>query len=339
VKALVTGGGGFLGSRIAELLLARGDDVWILARRRYPALEALGAKPVIADIRDQAAVRRAIVPVDVVFHVAGKVGQWGPRDAYQSVNVDGTRNVLEASRATGTPRLVYTSSPSVVGYSHDVEGGGPDLPLASRHESPYSESKAQAEQLVVGENSAAFTTVVLRPHLIFGPRDLHLLPRVMARARRGLLRRVGDGRNRVDLTYIDNAAWAHLDAADALSRSPAACAGRAYFVSNGEPVVLWEWLNRLLHALDIAPVRGAVSLGTTRLIARGLEAAWWAFRLSGEPPVTRLVASGLARSHWYDMGPAERDLGYRPRVSMEESTRRTVEWLRGHSNIEPSHHH
>jgi nucleoside-diphosphate-sugar epimerase len=328
MRALVTGGGGFLGGRITELLLARGDDVWILARRRYPAIEARGARSLVADLRDPEAVRRAVVPVDVVFHVAAKVGHWGPQPAFQAVNVDGTRHVLEAARDAGTPRLVFTSTPSVVGYAEEVEGGGPDLPFASRHESGYSETKARAEQLVVSEDSPSFRTVVLRPHLVFGPGDPHLLPRLVERARQGALRRVGNGRNRVDLTYIDNAAWAHLDAAAALARPEPPCAGHAYFISNGEPVVLWDWVDRLLRELGIPPVRSAVSLPVARLVARGLEAAWQVGRLPGEPPVTRLVAGALARSHWYDMGPAARDLGYRPRVPMDEATRRTVGWLR-----------
>ncbi len=299
-----------------------------MARHRYAALEALGAKPLTLDIRDRGAVLRAVVPVDVVLHLAAKVGQWGPRHVFQAVNVDGTRNSVEATRAAGSGRLVYTSSPSVVGYRHDIEKGSSDLPVATRHESAYSESKAMAERLILMENGPWLRTVVLRPHLIFGPGDPHMLPRLLEHARQGTLRRIGSGRNRVDLTYIDNAAWAHLDAADALLEPEPRCAGRAYFISNDEPVIFWDWLNGLLQDLAIPPVRRSVPRPLAQLAAQALETTWRVCRLPGEPAVTRLVAGALARSHWYDMGPALSDLGYRPRVPMGEATRLTVDWLR-----------
>lgn len=335
MRAVVTGGGGFLGRRIVELLRARGDDVRVVARGRYPSVEVLGATGIAADIRDAAAVRAAVERADIVFHVAGRTGYWGPKAAFWSVNVEGTRAVLDAARHCGVPRLVYTSTPSVTGYARDVENGGPELPYAAVHESAYAESKCVAEQLVLAANGSGIATVALRPHLIIGPGDQHLMPRVVRRAARrgggvgggGGLRVVGDGGNRVDLTYIDNAAWAHLDAADALARPGAACAGKAYFISNGQPVVLWEWLNQLLRDLDLPLATRSLSLRTTRLAGAVLELLWRALRVGGEPPITRFLAGALARSHWYDMEPAKRDLGYRVRIPMEEATLRTVRWL------------
>jgi nucleoside-diphosphate-sugar epimerase len=259
--------------------------------------------------------------------VAGKTGYWARRKEFWSVNVDGTRSVLEAVRAAGVRRLVYTSTPSVVGYAHDVDNGGPDLPYAAIHEGAYPESKAEAERLVLAANGSRVATVVVRPHLIVGPGDHQMMPRVVQRAAQGRLRIIGDGRNRVDLTYIDNAAWAHLDAADALTGHGAACAGKAYFISNGQPVLLWEWLNRLLQDLGLPPVTRSLSLQTARVAATAAEMLWRAFRVRGEPPITRFLASALARSHWYDLEPARRDLGYRIRVPMEEATRRTARWL------------
>jgi 2-alkyl-3-oxoalkanoate reductase len=329
VRTVVSGGGGFLGRRIVDLLCARGDEVRVLTRRRHPALEAVGATCIPLDIREAAAVRTAIERADVVFHVAGKSGHWGPREAFWSVNVDGTRSVLEAVQAAGVPRLVYTSTPSVVGYARDIEHGGPGLPYAGTHESAYAESKAAAERLVLAANGCGVATVALRPHLIFGPGDDRMLAAFVRRAAQGRLRVVGDGRNRVDLTFVDNAAWAHLDAADALILPGARCAGKAYFISNDEPVVFWEWLNRLLHNLGLPPITRSLPLGVTRFTAGMLETLWRALRLDGEPPVTRFLAAALARSHWYDMEPARSDIGYRVRVPLEEGTRRTAQWLAG----------
>lgn len=325
--AVVTGGSGFLGARIVALLRARGDTVRVLTRQPHPALAAKGAAYLSVDVRDTAAVRSAIAGSDVVYHVAGKTGHWGARAAFQSVNVDGTRSVLAAAAYAGIPRLVYTSTPSVVGYATEVENGGPDLPHAAVHESAYAESKATAERLVLAANCPGLATIALRPHLVIGPGDRQMLPRVVRRAAQGRLRIVGDGRNRVDLTYIDNAAWAHLDAADALDGPQAAAAGKAYFISNGEPVALWPWLNQLLETLGLPPAGQPVPLGTARLAAAAGEWLWRSLALDGEPPITRFLASALARSHWYDMRPAARDIGYRIRIPMAEATRRTAQWL------------
>jgi nucleoside-diphosphate-sugar epimerase len=325
--AVVTGAGGFLGRRITELLCDRGEAVRVLVRQPHPDLEALGATPIILDIRDASAVHSALRDADVVFHVAAKTGPWGAAAEFRSVNVGGTRNVLDAARAGSVRRLVFTSTPSVVGYARDVENGGPDLPYAAVHESAYSQSKAEAERLVLAASGTSLRTVAVRPHLVIGPGDRRMMPLVVRRAATGRLRIIGDGRNRVDLTDVDNAAWAHLDAADALEVPEAPCAGRAYFISNGEPVLLWEWLNRVLAALGVPPVTRSLPLRTARLAAVAVEQIWGAFHLAGEPPITAFLAGALARSHWYDLAPARRDLGYHVRVSMEEATRRTLAWL------------
>jgi nucleoside-diphosphate-sugar epimerase len=324
---VVTGASGFLGHRIAELLLLRGDRVRILVRRPAGELAALGATPIELDIRDALALRGALRNADCVIHAAAKTGPWGSEKEFWSVNADGTRKLLDAAQAAGVSRLVYTSTPSVVGYANDVENGGPDLPYAEFHESPYPASKAAAERMVLAANGGGLRTVALRPHLIIGPGDRHMLPRVVQRAAEGRLRIIGEGRNRVDLTDVDNAAWAHLDAADALLDPTARCAGRAYFISNGEPVLLWEWLNRILTRLGLPPVTQSLPLAVTRVAAAFAEGVWTVLGLDGEPPVTRFLASALARSHWYDLEPARRDLGYRQRICMEEATRRTLQWL------------
>ena len=329
MNAVVTGGGGFLGRRIVELLRERGDEVRVLCRGRYPSVEALGVLCIPLDVCDTVAVRAACEEADVVFHVAGLTGHWGRRETFWSVNVEGTRSVLAAARAVGVRTLVFTSTPSVVGYARDVENGGPELPYAARHESYYAESKAAAERLVLAANGGGMATAALRPHLIIGPGDTRLIPSIVRRAAGGRMRIVGDGRNRVDFTFVDNAAWAHLDAADALARPEARCAGTAYFISNGEPVVLWEWLNRLLVELGLPPVTRSLPLGAARVAAGGLELLWRGLRIEEDPPITRFLAAALARSHWYDMEPARRDLGYRVRIPLEEGTRRIVQWLVG----------
>lgn len=335
MKALVTGGGGFLGRRIVELLLERGDAVTFLARGSYPDVEAAGARGLQVDLADREAVRKAVAGQDVVFHVAAKAGFWGPLEEYWAVNVEGTRHLLDAMEEHGVRKLVYTSTPSVVGYAHDVQCGGQDLPYAERHLSPYPESKAAAESMVLAANSRHLATVALRPHLIFGERDPNLFPRVIDRARTGKLPMIGDGKAKVDFTYVDNAAWAHLDAEKALVDHEAKCAGKAYFISNDQPVLLWEFVNRLLEGLDIPPIRRRVPFGVARTLAGALAFTWRTLGLKGEPRLTPFVVDGFARHHWYDIEPAKEDLGYTVRVPQDEALARTIAWFKAQDEGEP----
>lgn len=328
MKALVTGGGGFLGKRMVELLREQGHEVVFFARGKYPEVEKTGAKGFQIDLCDKDAIPAALEGVDVVFHVAAKAGFWGPLSEYRATNVTGTQNLIDACRAKGVKRFVYTSTPSVHGYDHDIENGGQDVPYATSYESPYPQSKAEAEKLVLAANGPGFATVALRPHLIFGPGDTNLLPRVVTRAKAGALPIVGTGKNKVDMTFVDNAAWAHLDAANALGSADAACAGKAYFIGNDEPVVLWDWLGALFDELGVPRPKRQLSLGVVRALGGVMEFAYSVLPLKGEPRMTRFLASGLAYSHWYDMGPAKRDLGYHIRVPMSEGTRQTVAYLR-----------
>lgn len=324
MRALVTGGGGFLGRAITEQLLARGDEVQILARGRYREVEALGATSVQLDLTESDGLEAALNGVDIVFHVASKTGVWGPRAEYMSVNVDGTRNLMAAAEAAGVQRFVYTGSPSATFDGGDAENATEaDCTYPERFESDYPESKAIAERLVLAANTATFATTALRPHLIWGPRDPHIVPRLMERRQQGRLARVGDGTNKVAITYIDNAAAAHLQAADVLSPgSPNA--GKAYFISDADPVVLWAWIDQLLVDVGLEAIDRDVSLATARRIGVVLEWVWRVLRLGGEPPMTRFVAAQLAASHWYDLSAARRDFGYAPVIGPEEAMARTV---------------
>lgn len=326
----MTGGNGFLGSAIVRMLQARGDHVTTLSRRA-PSSDiphsAFTIEHLAADIRDGEAVRHACSGMDVVFHVAAKAGVWGPHREFHSINVDGTRNVVEACRAAGVRKLVYTSSPSVVFGRNDLCGVDESVPYPNQYLAAYPESKAMAERLVLAANDSLLSTISLRPHLIWGPGDPHLIPRVIERARAGKLRQVGDGKNLVDITYIDNAAEAHLLAAVALNPT-AACAGRAYFISQGQPVVLWSWLDQLLAAIGAPRVTRRISLGTATAVGAAFEVVYKIFALRREPPMTRFVANQLAKSHYFDISAAKRDLGYQPRVSLEDGVARLVEWLK-----------
>jgi len=330
MRALVTGGGGFLGSALVRRLLARGDDVRMLNRSRYPALEALGVDARTGDVTDPAAVRPAVEGSDVVFHVAAKAGAWGREEDYWRANVLGTREVLRACLATGVPRLVHTSTPSVVHAGGDLAGVDESAPYASSYPAPYPRTKAVAERLVLAANFPELATVALRPHLLWGPGDTQLVPRILERARRGQLRFVGDGQARVDATYVDDAVEAHLLAADAL-RPGAACAGRAYFIASGEPLPVMNLVNRILAAAGLPAVTATVPQPVAYAAGAGLETAWRVLRRPDEPPLTRFLAQQLATDHWFDLTAARRDLGYRPQVSVADGLERLRQSLSGTS--------
>lgn len=329
MKALVTGGGGFLGRAIVEQLLARGDAVTILSRRRYPELEAQGAAGMAvdlsADVPDFAA---KLSGFDVIFHVAARAGVWGEKDDFFSINVEGTRRILSAAQQAGVAKFIYTSSPSAVWSGADEDGlSEADCPYPTEYLAHYPHSKAVAERLVLEASAPGFATTALRPHLIWGPRDPHLVPRLLERGRAGRLRIVGAGANRVGITYVDNAAHAHLLAADALAPG-SANAGKAYFITDDAPVVLWEWINTLFAALDVAPVTRRVPVRVARLAGSILEWVWRTFSRPGEPPMTRFVAGQLSTHHHYDLSAARSDFGYAMKVDPAEGFRRMVAYFK-----------
>lgn len=333
-RTLVTGGTGFLGSHLVEALLAAGRPLTVVSRRAQPVLEARGVRVVVGPLHETATCVAAVRKVETVFHVAARVGVWGRYDDFYRDNVTGTVTLLAAARAAGVGRFIHTSTPSVVYNGLDLAGADESLPLCSACPSPYPLTKAIAERAVLAAHGAAMATVALRPHLIWGVGDPHLVPRILARARAGRLRLVGGGRNRVDMVHIANATAAHLAAEAALRRchlmgdTMAAPGGRAYFITNDEPVELWEWVNGLLVALGEPPVTRAISWRAARAIGAVAETLWRGLPLAGEPPMTRFIADELAKDHWFDLTAAKRDLGYRPTVTMAEGMAALVAHLR-----------
>lgn len=323
---LVTGGGGFLGQAIVRLLLQRGETVRSFSRQPYPELAALGVEHCQGELDDPQAVAAAVQGCGLVFHVAAKAGVWGPYDDFYRANVTGTRNVIAACRAHGVPRLVHTSSPSVVFDGRDLEGGDESLPYPDHFAAAYPQTKAAAERLVLTANDATLATVALRPHLIWGPGDNHLVPRILARGRSGQLRRLGRRPCLVDTLYIDNAALAHVQAADALGIG-SVVAGKAYFLAQGEPLPLWEVVNRILAADGQPPVTRSLPPALAYAAGWTLEHAYRLLKLSGEPRMTRFLAQELSTSHWFDLSAARRDFGYAPQVSFDQGIERLRAWL------------
>ena len=325
MRVLVTGGGGFLGQAICRLLRERGDEPVSLARNRYPQLEWLQVRQIPGDVTNLDTVCDAARGCDAIVHAAALAGMWGTLEEYYATNVGGTDNVIAACFMSKVPRLVYTSSPSVVHTGGDLEGVDERTPYATQFSAHYPRTKAIAEQRVLNANGPDLATVALRPHLVWGPGDNHLMPRIVERARKGRLRFVGKVPKKIDATYIDNAAQAHLDALDRLAPG-APCAGRAYFISNDAPWILDEVINAMLYAAGMEPQKRRISFRAAHAIGRACEAVWGTLRLRSEPPMTRFLAEQLSTAHWFDISAAKRDLGYQAKVSMGEGFGRLAEW-------------
>ena len=327
MRVLVTGGSGFVGSALARALAARGLQVRLYQRSALPWAEQSGLEVVRGELTDPPRLAAAVAGCQGVFHTAAKVGVWGKLRDFEQVNVRGTEALLAACRAAGVQRLVFTSTPSVVFDGRDQDGIDESTPYPTRHLAAYSQTKARAEQMVLAANDRSLATVALRPHLIWGPGDPHLVRRLIERARAGRLWLVAGGRQLVDSTYIDNAVLAHL-LADEQLQTGKACAGRAYFISNGEPMPLAELINRILAAAGLSPVRRSMPASLAYALGAGLE---WLGQWTGradEPPMTRFVARQLATAHWYRLDAARRDLGYTPQVTIAQGLERLAQSLR-----------
>ncbi len=323
-KVVVTGGGGFLGKAIVKKLLAKKRKVTSFSRQHYSDLEALGVDQIQGDLADAEKVTKAFEDTDAVFHVAAKAGIWGKFQAFYNANVIGTENVINACLKNNVSQLIYTSSPSVVFDDKDMENADESVPYPDTYLAPYPETKAMAEKRVIKAAGQGLPAIILRPHLIWGPEDTHLVPGIVSRA--GRLKQVGPSDDLVDTSYVDNAADAHILASEKLALDPS-LSGRIYFISQDDPVSKWEMANAFLEAAGLPPIKGKVSAKTAFLAGTLFEWVYKTFGIKKEPPMTRFAAKELATSHWFNISRAKTELGYRPQVSTREGLDRLKSWF------------
>lgn len=329
MRILVTGGGGFLGTHIIkELLKNPSYIVTNFSRHSYAHLEDIGVPTIKGDLRKKADVERALDQgFDAIFHVAALPGVWGKYEEYYEINYQGTKYLVEGAKDRGIQKFVYTSTPSVVFNKDDLLGVGEEQPYATKFLNAYTETKTMAEKLVLGMNdSSTFLTCALRPHLIWGPGDPHLFPRVIQKGKQGKLRIVGDGENLVDIIYVENAAVAHVQAFEHLKPGSPVC-GEAYFVGQERPVKLWDFINQVLAQVKVDPVVDNINVDTAYRLGWFLEKAYKFLGIQKpEPPMTRFVALNLGKSHYFSHAKAKRDFGYTPRISIEEGLKKTFSY-------------
>lgn len=320
-RVMVTGARGFLGLSLVRLLRTQNIAVNALVRGDHPELNRLGVTVIKGDLANKAAIQAAIEGCDTVFHVASKAGVWGDEQEYVASNVEGNQNIIDACLTHGVKHLVYTSTPSVVFSGQDEDGVDETAPYCQTPLNAYTRTKVIAERAVLAANGPELKTCAIRPHLIWGPGDPHLIPRVINKAKSGRLALVGREDKLVDTVYVENAALAHLLAAQELHQD-AKCAGKAYFISNDEPITMANMLNQILAAANLPAVKKRVPASVAYGVGASLEAIYSLFAVKQEPAMTRFVAKQLSTSHWFDISAAKRDFGYHAPVSIAEGMKR-----------------
>ncbi|MCC6511107.1 MAG: NAD-dependent epimerase/dehydratase family protein [Pirellulaceae bacterium] len=326
---LVTGYGGFLGQAIVRLLLAAGYAVRGLARSSYPHLVQAGVEPFVGSITDRQAVLAAVEGCDAVIHTAALAGVWGPWEDYYRTNTMGTSHILEAAVRTNCRTIVLTSSPSVTFAAVHQSGIDETTPYPQKWLCHYPHTKALAESAVLrAASTGSVWACSLRPHLIWGKGDPHLMPRVVQRARARQLKRVGTGENLIDIVHVDNAATAHLLALQKLLARDAAVNSQAFFITDGQPLRCWQWISRILDTAGVAIPTGSIGYRTAYRVGALLEALHSICRIRSEPRMTRFVAAQLALDHYFSIDKARRLLGYQPQSLLESAMEECRPWLR-----------
>jgi len=326
MKVLVTGGGGFLGSVVIEKLIASGHEVTSFSRSEHPRVRELGAGFLPGDLRNEIDVGEALKGMEAVVHTAAKVGYWGNYDDFYDVNVNGTKNIVKACRNNGVKDLIFTSSPSVIFNGKDMKGPNESVPYPSKYDSSYSKTKAIAERYLLSSNDTVLRTISLRPHLIWGPGDTHIIPGIIERAKNGKMVRIGKCKNIADMTFVNNAADAHVLALEALEKNPEAT-GRPYFITNGEPRNVWDFIDDILLQAGLDPIKRKLPAGPVMAAGAFMEFYHKIFRKEKAPSLSLFLIKELTTSHWYDISAAKKELGYEPKVSMDEGLKRLKEWF------------
>lgn len=328
-SVFITGAGGFLGTALCRFLRATNIKVIGFARGEYPHLQAMGVTLIQGDLQNKQSVIDAMKSCDLVFHVASKAGVWGDKESYFKPNVLGTENIIEACKLNNIKHLVYTSTPSVTFSGEDESNIDESQPYAKQFLNFYGLSKAIAEDTLLKANGESLKTVALRPHLIWGPQDPHLVPRVIERAKAGKLKLVGKTDKLVDTIYIDNAVYAHLLAAVELNKIDSKCAGKAYFLSNDQPIFMATMLNKILDAAQLPAVNSRIPASIAYAVGTLLE--WWYLRTGNhnEPIMTRFVARQLSTSHYFNISAAKQDFNYEALMTIDEGMKRLKDDLLG----------
>jgi nucleoside-diphosphate-sugar epimerase len=325
----VTGGSGFIGSRLIERLAAEGLAVRALARSDGSAakVEALGAEAVRGELGDRASMAAGAAGCDLAFHLAAHLGEWGPWEDFERGNVEGTRNVIAACREAGVRRLVHCGTEAALMAGEPLVHVDETAPLRPDSRAPYAATKARAEQAVRDADGEGLETVVLRPRFVWGKGDTTLLPIMVEMAKAGRFAWIDGGHHKTSTTHVDNVIEGLMLGAG--RGQP----GEAYFVTDGEPVVFREFVTQLLATQGVSAPSRSIPSRVAGPVARAGEILWGGFGMASPPPLTRLAFWVSSQECTIRIDKARKELGYAPVRTIEEG----LADLRGEHSTEPSH--
>lgn len=324
MKVLITGAGGFVGSHLVKVLSDFGFIIHTLQRGNYPELDLPNVKQFSASLGNEQAenqknIELALDGVAIIFHVASKIGMWGNYDDFYQTNVNGSINLINLAKKKNIKYFIYTSTPSVVFDKFDICGADESIPYPNNHLNYYGKTKRLAEEFVLQSSDTNFISAAIRPHLIYGPGDKQLIPKVIKAHRENKLKIIGDGNNLVDVSYIDNVIDAHLKLLLQMLKDARKVNGKAYFIGQKNPVKLWEFTNTLMEGIGLEPLTKKIPLGIAYYVGFFFEIIFWLFGIKNlEPPMTRFIALQLGKSHYFNHHNAIADFDYEELVSTEE---------------------
>jgi len=330
---LITGATGLLGSHIAEKLVAQGKPVRVLVRPSSDTafLDTLGVEKVVGDVTDPAGLPAAMDGVETVYHAAARVGDWGPWEEFVAVSIEGTRNMLEASKAAGIRRFLHVSSISAYGHPNGegmVLDESAPLGVNLHKWSYYSRAKVEAEQLAWQHHERGDVPVtVVKPSWLYGERDRASMPRLIRAIKAGKGKLVGDGTNLLNLTYAGNEAEGCI-----LAATNEKALGESYNLSSDGEITQGEYLNKIAECVGAKPVTKKVPYAIAYQAAFWMELFGHVFGRKKPPLVTRYAVWLMGRKCFFSPAKAREQLGWQPTVNYDEGIERAVKWCLEHCN-------
>ncbi|HEX9038469.1 MAG TPA: NAD-dependent epimerase/dehydratase family protein [Ktedonobacterales bacterium] len=328
---LVTGAGGLLGGHVVDALVAHGDLVraMLMPGEDPSRLRAQGVNVCYGDLRDISSLTEATRGATLVFNCAAKTGPWGPQDVYEAINVRGVEALARAAMAAGASRVVHVSS--IVVHGNEPRGVVDETTPYHHEPNPYTHTKIAGERALwrLIEAEGAPVTIV-RPGLIYGPRDANSFGRFAALIARGKMPVMGSGDNAVPLIYVSDVAQGML-----LAGAAPGAQGRAYLLVNDEPVTQNGYLSAIADALGVAPPRTRIPYRLALAAATAAELVSRAARLE-RAPLTRFGVQAMGAEGRFSGERARRELGFQPQVSLQDGVRRSVAWYQGTQIPQPS---
>ncbi|WLR51153.1 NAD(P)-dependent oxidoreductase [Bacillus tianshenii] len=324
MKAVVTGATGFLGRKTARRLQGLGYNVIALGRNQEigEMLQREGLAFEAVDLNETQRLKAVCAGADYVIHCAALSSPWGDYDAFYSANVLGTQSILAACDQACLKRFVHISTPSLYFQFDERLNIAEDDPLPATFVNHYAETKYLAERVVDEAFQQGMPVITIRPRALFGPEDHTIIPRLIETNRKKFIPLIHDGQALLDLTYVENVVEAILLCMD----SPEASLGEKYNITNGERVHLKDILEKVFDQLDMPFNTKKIPFSVAFSLAGLMEWGAKHFRNNEEPPLTRYTVSVLAKSQTLSIEKAKRELGYEPRISIEEGIQQFVTW-------------